>query len=106
MMNDFDVYMIDNEFISEDDVDSLSDVSMEKYGHLQENEELYNNCFNLNSEWEEKIKLMEIEYLLCVCSLMDVDPSEEEGDSGTLEVALLFAEAMPLKKSISIQKLS
>lgn len=49
-MNDFDVHTIDNEFIWEDDVDSLSDVSMEKYDYLQENEAFYKDCFNLNSE--------------------------------------------------------
>lgn len=54
----------------------------------------------------EKIKPVESEPLLSICSLMDVNPSEEEDDSDMLEVTLLFVETMTLKKSISIQKLS
>lgn len=42
-MNDFDVRMTDSEFISDDDVNSLSDVCME-------------DCVNLSKEWQEKIK--------------------------------------------------
>jgi hypothetical protein len=95
-MNDFDVHMINNECVLEGDADSSFDISTEEYNHLQENEAPNSDYFNLSSEWQEKIKQIESESLLCVRSLMDVDSPGEKDDSGTFGGAL-FAETMPLK---------